>query len=278
VSAEVNVVEARERVELLGEVWASTIDLLDTLDGDEWELPTDCPGWTVKDQAAHVIGVESMFGGAPQPDVEPREWPHVRSDMGRALEAWVEVRRGDPPAEVLRDLRAITAQRLAMFRGFDDAGWAGETFTPAGPGTFADLVPFRVFDSWSHEQDIRRAVGRPGGFDTPAGRWAVAWCTRPLGRAVSKVDAPEGTTIEWLGYGPPVEVRHRVELVNGRGETVDVSGAAPPTVRITTDVVSFVRLCLGRVDPAAALAANLVRFRGDADLGREVVHRMAFTP
>ena len=36
-----------------------------------------------------------------------------------------------------------------------------------------DLLPFRVFDAWVHEQDMRRAVGRPGDLDTPVAAAAL---------------------------------------------------------------------------------------------------------
>jgi uncharacterized protein (TIGR03083 family) len=274
-SVRVNVAEARERVELLGDVWSSTIDLLGTLDGDEWDLPTDCPGWTVKDQAAHVIGVESMFGGAPQPEIEPREWPHVRSDMGRALEAWVELRRADPPADVLRDLRTTTAERLAMFRALDDEGWAGETFTPVGPGTFADLVPFRVFDSWAHEQDIRRAVDRPGDLDSPVADFAFRRIADALPFVVGKkVHPPDGTTVVFEVTGTwPATVAIRMD--GGRAKPLP----APPDVSdatLTMDAETRACLGMGRWDPAEALARGRVTVAGDAALARAVVEQMNF--
>src|SRR5205823_5444970 len=31
----------------------AALDLLSTLDGDDWDRPTDCAGWTVRDLVAH---------------------------------------------------------------------------------------------------------------------------------------------------------------------------------------------------------------------------------
>ena len=56
----------------------------------------------------------------------------------------------------------MTAERLARLRQLAGQDLAAQTMTPAGPGTVADMLTLRVMDSWSHEQDIRRAVGRPG--------------------------------------------------------------------------------------------------------------------
>jgi uncharacterized protein (TIGR03083 family) len=275
--------DPRALVGLLEATWTSTLGVLEALDGDEWALPTDCPGWTVQDVAAHIVGVEAMFMGKPLPDVGEHEWPHVRSDMGRAIEAWVESYRGRPPADVLADLHGTVADRLAFWSALDDDGWATETFTPVGPGTFATLVPFRVFDSWLHEQDIRRAVGRPGDFTAPVARWNLRRCSQPLGRSVVRgAGAPDGTRVEWLAHGPPIDHRFAVDVRAGRGVVVEGEGPGAPavaaTVRVITDLVTFVRLCCGRVDPDAALAAGLVRFRGDRALGEAVVRTMAFTP
>lgn len=276
-SAAGEVEEAQRLVELLAGVWESTVDVLAELDDDEWAATTDCPGWTVKDVASHVIGVESMYAGRPVPDVGEHDWPHVRNDFGRMLEPWVEANRPRAASDVLADLRAVTSERVGFYRGLSDDGWAQEVFTPGGPGTIASLVPFRLFDSWAHEQDIRRAVGAPGDVDSDAGRWNLNRCSAPLAMVVAKrAEAAEGATVEWLAYGPPVDHRWRVAVHEGRGEVVQA--AERPTVRLVMDVATFVRLGLGRVDPDAALAARSVSFIGDAELGERVVTNMAFTP
>ena len=46
-------------------------------------------------------------------------------------------------------------------------------FTPAGQDTYGRFMRIRVFDCWLHEQDIRDAVGRPGGEDGPAAELAL---------------------------------------------------------------------------------------------------------
>ena len=33
----------------------------------QWDLATDCPGWTVKDQLSHLIGDRAMLLGEPPP-------------------------------------------------------------------------------------------------------------------------------------------------------------------------------------------------------------------
>jgi uncharacterized protein (TIGR03083 family) len=45
----------------------STIALAGTFGAAQWDLPTECPGWTVRDQVSHIVGVERMLLGDPEP-------------------------------------------------------------------------------------------------------------------------------------------------------------------------------------------------------------------
>ena len=71
---------------------------------------------------------------------------------------------------------------------------------------------------------------------------------------------------------------------DGRAGLVDSAvPSSAPTIRdgdadvvLAMDMELFWRLACGRVDPEAALSADLVRIAGDADLGRRVVGGMAF--
>ena len=48
-------------VDDLVEVWGSFAAACSDLATDAWDLPTDCPGWSVKDQLAHIIGVCLLY-------------------------------------------------------------------------------------------------------------------------------------------------------------------------------------------------------------------------
>jgi uncharacterized protein (TIGR03083 family) len=162
----------QELVDHLERVWTSIEGLASGLSDAEWAAPTECPGWSVQDNVAHIIGIESTILGRSAPDREIGDLPHIKNDIGRSNEMWVDARRGLSGAEVLDEFRDVTAARLGQLRALDDAGFAAESWTPAGPGTVRDLIPFRIFDSWVHEQDMRRAIGRPGDLDGPVAELA----------------------------------------------------------------------------------------------------------
>jgi uncharacterized protein (TIGR03083 family) len=54
-------------VDVLDEEWAAIGQLGDDLESGEWELPSECPGWTVRDVLSHMVGTERSLLGEPSP-------------------------------------------------------------------------------------------------------------------------------------------------------------------------------------------------------------------
>ena len=151
----------RERlIELQKSQWQSLENLCAALSLDEWEAYTDCPTWTVKDCISHLIGIEHRLLGREVPDLPLQETSHIRNDFGLQTEIDVVSRRAMIPEEVLEEFTAVNLERLKVLNGQLD--FASEANSPIGKGNVADQVSVRVFDCWVHEQDIRRAIGKPG--------------------------------------------------------------------------------------------------------------------
>jgi uncharacterized protein (TIGR03083 family) len=257
-------------VEQLDETWRSIDSLCSTLSDAEWKTPTGCPGWTVQDNISHLIDFESFALGLPRPDhTITQQPPHVKNDMGAINEIGVDARRSRPGAEVLAELRDVVAQRLEGLKALTDADLDRETQTPIGPGTIRDLLTMRVMDTWSHEQDIRRALGRAGHNDGPVVDTTVEYLARFLGFAVAKrAGAPEGTTAVFVigrqTFG--------VEVADRRGRTSEP--VADPTVRLELDPVTFAALAGGRADAPT----HFVTVTGDQELGQKIVASLGFLP
>ena len=119
------------------EALASTIDATAAVCADltdnQWDLPTGCPGWSVKDHVAHLYGLESVLAGAAEPDHElVGDFPHVRDDTGWYMERQVDARRHLPGTRVLEEFRDLSAARLAYLRSLDDEAFKADSARPDG--------------------------------------------------------------------------------------------------------------------------------------------------
>jgi uncharacterized protein (TIGR03083 family) len=268
--------EDQELVDALDEVWRSIGELGATLTEAEWKTPTELPGWTVQDNLVHLSAIESMSLGRPWRDLsEAPASAHVKNDFGQHNENAVHSRRAWSGADALAEFRELTAERIAGLRALDTAGFDADSWTPQGPGTVRTLLPFRIFDSYAHEQDMRRAVGRPGDTDGRAAELTLDTMGTAMPFVVGKkVGAPDGSTVVFSLTDPLARVV-AIQVADGRAKPVE---PAPddPAVRLTMSTVTFERLGCGRVDPDAVLDAGEVTVTGDQELGRRIVAEMNY--
>jgi uncharacterized protein (TIGR03083 family) len=150
-------------VDHLVQVWASLVSGCEQVTTAQWDLATDCPGWSVKDQLSHLIGIERVLLGDASPPPLTELPTHVVNAFGEINEAWVDARRSVPGEEVLSEFDDTTTRRLDQLRAmptarFDELGWS-----PVGEVPYRQFMETRIIDTWAHEQDIRRSLGRPGG-------------------------------------------------------------------------------------------------------------------
>jgi len=264
----------RPVVSALQTVWSSISELCAGIEGAEWERPTECPGWSVKDNVSHMIGTELMLAGRPAPSAAPAGLAHVKNPIGVLNEAWVEERRGRDPASVRTEFDAVTAERLTALRAMGDDDFARQIQTPVGPGTYELFMQIRAFDCWMHEQDMRRALGRPGHQTGPVAELSIARLTSGLGFVVGKkLAAPEGTSVVVEITGP-IERTLAVRVEGGRAQALDPP-PAEPTVRVRMDTEPFVCLAGGRWTGTQALERGRVGIEGNKDLGAALVSALA---
>jgi uncharacterized protein (TIGR03083 family) len=255
---------------------ANTVALLRDLDEDDWARPTDLPGWDVRAVAAHLAHLESELAGNPQAEVGVPELPHIRSLTGVYTEMGPLARADWTTEQIIDELDSSTRLRGKALEADPPVdGSASPPRTPGGIGwNWETLLSNRVVDAWMHEQDIRRAVGRPGSMDTAGAAHTVSVFARSFGYVVGKrVGAPPGTTVVLDVTGVhPVHLAVEVDP-DGRGvPTIDEPREASVTLRMDLD--SYILLAGGRVAPDQASVEVL----GDADLGMRILSSMAVTP
>lgn len=265
----------RPFVEQLADTWAGTAAVGHDLAPEEWDVVTECPGWTVRDQVSHIIGTESILLGRAAPPAAPPGLAHVLNPIGEINEAWVEARRRMSGKQIVAEFEEVTSARLAALRAMTDAELEAETPSPIGRVPYATFMDVRVMDCWVHEQDIRRAVNRPGHLDGPAAHAAVRRLLGSFPFVVGKrVAPPDGTTVR-LELTGPVQRTVSVGVRDGRAGLLE-SDPAEPTVAIITDSGTYACLVAGRW--TAAKAGSAVTVRGDGQLGRAILDNLATIP
>ncbi|NPC97084.1 maleylpyruvate isomerase family mycothiol-dependent enzyme [Nocardioides sp. zg-DK7169] len=260
------------------EVWWQAVDdftaLLEEIPEEQWDAPTDLPGWDVRAVVAHVAHLEKVLATGVEEQAEIGEPAHVTGAMGLYTEIGPANRRGATPDDLIREIReSATARHTALLADPPtDASARPERVFGGVPWDWRTLLRNRPLDVWMHEQDVRRAVGRPGGLDSPAAQHTTDYLLESLGFVLAKrVGAPAGTTLlaEVDGSEPVAFAIND----SGRGERL-ADLPAEPTVRLRTDRESFLLLAGGR----RAVAPGAVRVEGDERLGQLVVEALATTP
>jgi uncharacterized protein (TIGR03083 family) len=258
-------------VALLAEEWQAIAALGSELRPEEWDMASECPGWTVRDLVSHMVGTERSLLGEPTPP-HPGPAPHVHNPTAAANEAWVAPRRSRPGPEVLAEFRDISARRLEQLAAMTADRFDVPGPSPIGIVPYREFLAVRVMDCWVHEQDMRVATGRPSRCDGPAAALALDRLASAMGYVLSKkAAAPEGSSVRVNLSDAPAR-RIEVAVRNGRGVTENVTG---PTATIEMDTELFWRLTCGRADGDAAVSSGLLRTDGDADLAAAVVRNMA---
>ncbi|MCV7229100.1 maleylpyruvate isomerase family mycothiol-dependent enzyme [Mycolicibacterium komossense] len=262
----------------LFESWAAIDRLVAGLSEPRWQAPTSLPGWCVYDVVAHIIGTESMLGGAPTPgsDVDVATLGHVRNGVAEMNECWVRHLRGGTGADLLTRFRAVTGERRSMLEAMSEADWNAPAMTPAGQATYGRFMRIRVFDCWMHEQDIREAILRPSSDEELSGpepRLVLDEMAATMGFVVGKLGkAPAGSRVAIELTGPMA--RTICIAVDGRAAVVDDFGAAQPTVTIRTDGLQFTRICGGR--PLTAARSSAIDIEGDTEVGDRIVEHLNY--
>jgi uncharacterized protein (TIGR03083 family) len=260
----------------LAETWASLARVGLGLEAEEWGRPTACPGWSVQDQFSHLIGIERMLLGEAAPTWNEPLGDHVKNDLAASHEPWVAVRRPLEGKAVRAEFVSVASRRLAALAARTAEEWAVVGYSPAGEVPYAQFMRLRVFDCWVHEQDVRTALGRPGGCGGLASTIALDQVQSAMGFVVGKkAAAPEGSVVSFSVTGlPGDERRFTLAMVGGRATTMAEDGA--PTLTVTLSALDFVALGCGRVTAAQVDAAGGLGVTGDPVLAQAVVNSMNF--
>ena len=133
----------------------------------DWDGPTTCPPWTVRQLAGHIVrqvgsyirSVEQALGGQPG---EPESRESRAQEMNRIAAL-------DPP-EILRELRD-TNDRFEFWFGVLSADQLGALGPHShGPRSGAWFVDMRLAEVAFHRLDLQRSLGHDADLDQATAR------------------------------------------------------------------------------------------------------------
>ncbi len=254
---------------------AALLELLAELSAGEWAAPTICPGWSVRDIAAHLLGddvgrLSSGRDGFANPDfaagLDIGTLPGLIAAIDRQNAVWVEGMRRVSPPLLIAMLRLTGEQTEAYFRGLDlDAiGMPVDWVGPEPAPVWLDLAR-EYTERWVHQQQIRDAVGRPGLKER---RWfgpVLETFVLALPRALADAPVADDATLRLSITGEAGGV-WQARRYEGRWRLGPVMGT--PDAAVWLDQESAWRLFTKGIRREAAKQAS--RIEGNRDLAERV--------
>ncbi len=204
------------------QIWAAVTKLMASLEPDDWNRPTPCVGWSVKDVLAHLGHVEGMLAHHfDQPD-PPAGWIGEGSPLDQITNQGVAARRPWSTARVTDEIERAAAATSVLL-GSPDLDWNEAALTPVGPAPRSVAVEMRVNDAFLHLCDIRTAIdvdikesNEPMGREPKAREVAVSRAVRLTPWAwAKKVGATDGQRLR-LSLSGSGGVDHDVVMRDGK--------------------------------------------------------------
>jgi uncharacterized protein (TIGR03083 family) len=152
---------------LFPEIHEELITLLKSLSANDWQKPTVCTDWSVKQVALHLLGGEignlSRRRDGHVSKASIHDWDELVTFINDWNQSWIAATDRISPRLLIDLLELVATQMCEYFQELDPfamggaVSWAG----PAPAPVWLDLAR-EYTERWHHQQHIRDAVGKPG--------------------------------------------------------------------------------------------------------------------
>jgi len=271
-------VESIHTVALFPPLSRELLKVLQSLLEEDWTKPTACPGWSVKDVTAHLLG--GSLGRLSDRDNQPGQTE--KNELGfkelvRLInsdnEEWVKAARRISPSLLIEFLDIADTALYMYFKTLPmerpariPVSWAGETES----SNWMDIAR-EYTEKWLHQQHIREAVGRPL---LTSREWlfpVLDTFMRALPYTYRNIEAVVGTSMAIHIEG---EAGGDWCLIRQEGRWQLYSGAEPnPSTRLGMNQDLAWRLFTKGSTPQVARAQ--VRIEGNKRLGERILHMVS---
>lgn len=190
--------------ELFPKVDARLIELLRSLDDEDWNRPTVAKLWRVKDVASHLLdgNIRRLSihrdGYSGDPPGEISSYQDLVDYLNRFNAEWVQAARRISPRILIGLLEETNREVYEFFRTLEPhapaifpVAWAGEERSENWFDIARDYT-----ERWHHQQQIRLAVGKPGIMERELYFPVLDAFLRALPHAYRSVEAQNGALLE----------------------------------------------------------------------------------
>jgi uncharacterized protein (TIGR03083 family) len=183
------------------------LHVLRDLTNADWNRPTACPGWTVKDVALHMLGgdiglLSGRRDGFFDGQSEFESFDHLVAFINLRNDIWMRAARRISPS-LLIELLAVTGEGVADWMTSLDPDGVGAPVDWAGDGPAPQWMELarEHTEYWTHHQHICDAVGISSLKEPTFMGPTLAAFIRSLPRAYANVESRPRTliTVEFTG-------------------------------------------------------------------------------
>lgn len=258
---------------------AELIDLLNGLSDEDWQRPTVCSMWSVKDIAAHLLdsnirrlsmGRDGYFGDKPE---NLNSHQDLVGFLNRLNADWVKAMKRISPKMLTALLKQTGDEFNEYFRSLDPfetaifpVAWAGEEKS----ANWFDIAR-DYSEKWHHQQQIRLAVNKPGIMSRKLYYPVLDAFMRALPPTYKSIDAAEGTLLKFHITGEAGGVWHLLKHNGDWKLLMDAEGGVRAEVFIDQNIAW--RLFTKGIDKESARSE--MKIIGDEDLGSVITNMLS---
>jgi uncharacterized protein (TIGR03083 family) len=245
------------------------VELLRVAKPDDWNKPTVCPGWSVKDVATHILDgnlrrLSIARDGYFSPRIPAPKDGELLGYLNELNRTWVEAAARLSPKILIELIERYGAEYVDYMTSLDPMAkatfavdWAGETESLNWMDVARDYT-----EQWLHQEQIREAMKKESlcteEFYKPVlDIWMLA-----LPHAYGTMDRPNGTSLEVTVTGKVGGTWYLVKL-NDKWELWD-AWELPPTAKVKVGMRDAWKV-LGK-NYRGEQARTALKISGDEDL------------
>jgi uncharacterized protein (TIGR03083 family) len=242
------------------------ISLVESLDGDEWDQPTMCTKWSVRDILAHQAGAYASGASFAEFRRQGMGNPYMKEEkmpIDAINRRQLEDREGRSPETLLDELRSAGPKAIASRQKLPGLLRAiplidfGPPVGRAPVGYLTDNIFTR--DTWSHRYDICVATGREMVLSSAHDGRITALVIRDLEAILRPLTGSSGFLLNLSGPA---------------GGTWQF-GKETPSTTIAMDTLDFHVFASARATADDMIEAGKVTFDGDTTFAKKVFEQFS---